>query len=322
VPDTSVETVLAHIIRQYGRSIIDEPQLCGALLRDLCPENRREVNVLLTSLREGVATELVRTSQGALVELFLGGLANRLESEHALNTHAARWAVESWALALGCITENQATISSMDAPMHSTGLEFVRIPAGEFLYGEEKERKSLPEFSITKYPVTVRQYRLFCQVTNRKMPVPPSWGWIDDHPMVNVTWHDAAAFAQWAGGSLPTERQWEKAARGTDGREYPWGNTFDESKCVCSVGKKDSASTAPVGSCPAGASPYGCMDMAGNVYEWCEDWYDSSKEDRVLRGGYWSKCNAGGFRAAYSNRSYPDYASDIGGFRVVFQGSA
>jgi len=319
--ERKVRDELKYIVKEYGISICNEPQRCVALLKDFCPENSREVNVLIIALRENVATELVRASQGVPVEILLGGLANRLESEYALTTHAARWAVESWALALGCITENQATISSMDAPVHSTGLEFVRIPAGEFLYGKEKERISLPEFSIMKYPVTVRQYRLFCQVTNRKMPSPPSWGWIDDHPIVNVTWHDAAAFAQWAGGSLPSERQWEKAARGTDGREYPWGNTFDESKCVCSVGARRS-STAPVGSCPAGASPYDCLDMTGNVWEWCEDWCDSSKDVRVMRGGSWGSLIAVNFRAACRACINPGNSNPDRGFRVVFQGSA
>ncbi len=164
------------------------------------------------------------------------------------------------------------------------GLEFVRVPAGEFLYGDKKVRTFLNEFWIMRNLVTVRQYRQFREATNRKMPDAPYWGWIDDHPVVNVTWHDAAAFAQWAGCQLPTEREWEKAARGTDGREYPWGDKFDASKCIFSVGHRRD-STAPVGSLPSGASPYGCLDMAGNAWEWCEDWYYKSHDGRVLRGG-------------------------------------
>ena len=87
--------------------------------------------------------------------------------------------------------------------------------------------------------------------------------------MVNVDWNDANAYAEWAGAALPTEAEWEKAARGTDGRIYPWGNDWDRTKCVNAV-----HSTMPVGSIPAGASPYGCQDMAGNVWQWCADWYD------------------------------------------------
>ena len=184
----------------------------------------------------------------------------------------------------------------------------------EFLIGDKPD-----EFWIMKCPVTVREYRRFCEATHRKMPDQPPWGWIDDHPMVNVTWHDANAFAKWAGCRLPMEREWEKAARGTDGREYPWGNTFDPERCVCSVVKKRS-STAPVGSSPAGVSPYGCLDMVGNVWEWCEDWYDYDRR-RVLRGGSWVNNNIDYFRASHRDCFNPGNTDISRGFRVVFQGS-
>jgi formylglycine-generating enzyme required for sulfatase activity len=108
------------------------------------------------------------------------------------------------------------------------------------------------------------------------MPESPRWGWQDDHPIVNVTWYEAAAYAKWAGTQLPTEAQWEKAARGTDGRHFPWGPHWDPAKCQCSIGAWAQAGrTAPVGSHPAGVSPFAAHDMAGNVYEWCRDWYVS-----------------------------------------------
>ena len=133
------------------------------------------------------------------------------------------------------------------------------------------------------------------------MPEVPAWGWIDTHP-VNVSWNDAKAYAKWAGVTLPTEAQWEKAARGTDGRVYPWGNDWDAAKCNNSVGANHPGKTSPVGSFPAGASPYGCLDMAGNVWQWCADWYGADYYTtspaknptgpatgtvRVLRGGSW-----------------------------------
>ena len=198
-------------------------------------------------------------------------------------------------------------------------IEWVCIPAGGFLYGDTEERRELDTFDIMKYPVTVAQYRQFCDAAGRQMPTPPSWGWQDSHPIVNVTWDDATAFAEWVGASLPTETQWEKAARGTDGREYPWGDTWDASKCANSVGKK-LTSTQPVGSYASGASPYGCMDMAGSVWEWCADLYDSTKGYRVLRGGGWydGLGSVGSCRCA-SRRPGSDRYFDWGdiGFRLA-----
>ncbi|MEI6512777.1 MAG: SUMF1/EgtB/PvdO family nonheme iron enzyme [bacterium] len=181
------------------------------------------------------------------------------------------------------------------------GAEMVWVPAGEFTMGSTDEQtaaalKELPKeyqeilksffdaekpqrkvhldgYWMYKYEVTVAQYRKFCEATKRSLPKAPDWGWKENHPMVMVSWQDAADYAKWAGVALPTEAQWEKAARGTDGRTYPWGNDWDVSKCANSVGK-ELKSTYVVGSYPAGVSPYGCMDMAGNVWEWCADWYD------------------------------------------------
>jgi len=208
------------------------------------------------------------------------------------------------------------------------GAEMVYIPAGEFIMGsndradEEEPQRSvyLDGYWMYRHPVTVAQYRKFCSETRRKMPDPPSWGWKDDHPIVNVTWHDAKAYADWAGVQLPTEAQWEKAARGTDRRAYPWGNEFDASKAVCGVRRRSEKSTAPVGSIPSGASPYGCLDMAGNVWEWCADWYDedyyrsapnrnptgpASGSRRVLRGGSWGSNYSGNVRAALRDVCMP-----------------
>jgi len=205
--------------------------------------------------------------------------------------------------------------------------------------GDEKpvHKVYLDEYYIDKFEVTVSQFREFCRETNHKMPKQPVWN-KDDHPVVNVSWQDAAAYAKWARASLPTEAQWEKAARGTDGRRYPWGNERpnEGGRYRCNYrprhGKGDGYGyTAPVGSFPTGASPYGCMDMAGNVWEWCADWYDGdyyskspsrnptgppSGNERVLRGGSW----VGHVRLVRSSlrlRHLPDNRGVSFGFRCV-----
>ncbi|MHB1461698.1 MAG: formylglycine-generating enzyme family protein [Armatimonadota bacterium] len=189
------------------------------------------------------------------------------------------------------------------------GAEMMWVPAGKFLQGQYLDFRSvqaprrsvyLDGFWIYKNEVTVVQYRTFCQATYRAMPEAPKEGWQDIYPITGVNWQDAADYAAWAQVSLPTEAQWEKAARGTDGREYPWGNSWDITKCVNY--QNSTTGIEPVGSYPTGVSPYGCMDMAGNAWEWCSDWYDanyyhvapsknpkgpSSGSMRAMRGGAW-----------------------------------
>ncbi|HLK57928.1 MAG TPA: SUMF1/EgtB/PvdO family nonheme iron enzyme [Chthonomonadaceae bacterium] len=209
------------------------------------------------------------------------------------------------------------------------GATLLYIPAGDFLMGDD-DRKNNPRRTITldgfwiyKTPVTVTQYHQLCTQTNRKMPEAPSWDWKDDHPVVNVRWNDATAYCEWAGVKLPSEAQWEKAARGTDGRQYPWGNDWDANKCQCSNKQvADAKGTAPVGSYLQGASPYGVLDMAGNVWEWCSDWYPTRPEQgeyRVRRGGAWNCGAPHALRVVYSDAYRPENGSDIIGFRCVLR---
>ena len=125
-------------------------------------------------------------------------------------------------------------------------------------------------FELARTPVTNAQYERF--VAEAGATAPPHWPAPADHPVTFVDWHEAAAFCAWAGGRLPTEAEWEKAARGTDGRTYPWGDEEDESRAAVGAGIKH-GSTSPVGSHPDGASPYGLLDMAGNVWEWTSTEY-------------------------------------------------
>ncbi len=197
-------------------------------------------------------------------------------------------------------------------------IELVYVPTGEFTMGSNESPNQMPEhkvildaYWIGKCTVTVAQFRAFCKSTSYAYPwskLRPQWGWIDTHPMVLVNWNDARSFCKWAGGDLPSEAQWEKAARGTDARQFPWGNRFDPAKL-----RTNTQSTAPVGSYPAGASPYGCLDMAGNCYQWCLDFYAANYNGmpprnptgppvgrgHILRGGDWGDDNRLSFRCAF-----------------------
>lgn len=167
--------------------------------------------------------------------------------------------------------------------------EMILIPAGKFLMGSDPQKDKeaidieqpqhtlyLPDYWIAKTPVTNVQYAAFVQATGHRVPVKWQKGKIpqgkDTHPVGGVTWHDAMAYCKWLMEAtdkpytIPSEAEWEKAARGTDGRIYPWGNTFDKSKC--NVKESGVGDTTPVDKYPQGASPYGVLDMAGNVWDW------------------------------------------------------
>ena len=182
--------------------------------------------------------------------------------------------------------ENGRAINELD------GAELIWVPTGPFLMGskagegsadEQPQRQvTLDGYWIYRYPVTLKQYQQFIETAKREMP-PLAWGqdMHADPPAdeanypFHCNWFDADAYAKWAGGMLPSEAQWEKAARGMDGRIYPWGDAWDPEKAVGMEQTiyRFSTGNKPVGSTPAGASPYGVEDMAGNVYEWVHDWY-------------------------------------------------
>lgn len=171
--------------------------------------------------------------------------------------------------------------------------DMVLVPAGEFAMGENtrynwsfmlayniydgpEHMVYLDAFYIDKYEVTNEQYKNFVDETGFRRPQ----CWNDarfnrpNQPVVGITWDDAVAYAKWDGKRLPTEAEWEKAARGTDRRLWPWGNKFDKTKCT--VWESGIKATTPVGNYENGKSPYGCYDMAGNVWEWCDDYYDQN----------------------------------------------
>jgi formylglycine-generating enzyme required for sulfatase activity len=225
----------------------------------------------------------------------------------------------------------------------------VYVPAGEFQMGstdadrdardEEKPAHTvdLNAFWIGKTEVSNAQYRLCVDAGVCEEPTCWENGDLNaaDQPVVCVTWDDAQAYATWAGGRLPTEAEWEMAARGTDGRLYPWGGNAPE--CDQANYKGCVGRTTTVGSYLDGASPYGALDMAGNVWEWVADWYDEdyysrsparspqgpdSGERRVVRGGSFDMSEPR-LRGAFRIGNRPAYSNWDLGFRVlVAAGSA
>ena len=241
----------------------------------------------------------------------------------------------------------------------------VKVETGEFIRGSDKKKADsdekplrkiyLDEFLIGKYPVTNHEYKKFVDdhgYGNKNFWTEEGWKWKqkekinessfwhdrewkgENFPIVDISWYEACAYAKWLSKKtgdayrLPTEAEWEKAARGTDGRVYPWGNDFYKSKCnsdVTGLGR-----TSPVGIFPEGTSPFDCFDMSGNVWEWCSDWFGkeyykkssaknpkgpSSGPYRVFRGGSWSM-SPKFCRASFRGRNHPYFRGCVV-FRLV-----
>lgn len=238
-------------------------------------------------------------------------------------------------LVKAALRSRSALDSSADAVRAIIGdpFEWCEVPAGEFIYGDDDNQDAaprqiltLPAFVVAKYPITYRQFQFFIDAkdgfrdvrwwegleSRRSKPPDDQEFKFDDHPRENVSWYDSVAFCRWLsfklGGvydldkvsewvvRLPTEFEWEKAARGTDGRVYPYGDQFHAKKC--NTQESNIGKTTPVTQYPQGVSPYGTSDMCGNVLEWCLSNYDNPAQDAasenmrseiwwVVRGGSW-----------------------------------
>ncbi len=190
----------------------------------------------------------------------------------------------AWVMSPGCGAPQRQPPPDLE-PM-------VLVPAGEFLMGQDAGANAsdespqhkiwLGDFYLDRTEITNAQFKAFCDATSRIYPNNPMWdsGYFlgkPDHPVVNITYEQARAYCAWARKRLPTEAEWEKAARGVDGQLYPWGNVWDPERANL-TGDESKADrflrAAPVGSFAKGASPYGALDMVGNVWEWCADWFD------------------------------------------------
>ena len=239
-----------------------------------------------------------------------------------------RWILIAVSAMLIYLIPAQAAVKEKDFPLPGGGsIQMIYIPAGEFLMGNNgHEPYSYPDelpqhkvyltgYWIGKFEVTRGQYKKFIEAggyDNQAYWSPEGWIWkssrkepgmwvekslwdspeftqTDDHPVVGVSYYEAEAFCKWAGFDLPTEAQWEKAARwdGKHARVFPWGDEWDAQKCNnWNDDLYKGYQSAPVGSYPSGASPYGCMDMGGNLWEWCRDWYDPDYYSKKPKGGW------------------------------------
>ncbi len=258
-------------------------------------------------------------------------------------------------LLAGCSSAPVIPVPPKERIHAKDGSVLIEIPAGDFVMGSDEYRDSKPRFNLNldaywigKHEVTNRQFAAFVQATgyqaegNWRQSFKPG---LENHPVVSVSWYDAQAYCRWAGLRLPTEAEWEKAARGLDGRLYPWGDTWDAQKCnnrdlkrpdllarMASV--HNGRGTLPIGSFPEGASPFGLLDAAGNVFEWTTSPFDpypyrtddgrEANDDPIevsLRGGGWAYRHVGFFRTDTRSRCKPPIFTFFVGFRVAGSGS-
>ncbi|MBA3686545.1 MAG: SUMF1/EgtB/PvdO family nonheme iron enzyme [Planctomycetes bacterium] len=235
------------------------------------------------------------------------------------------------------------------------GAEMVWVPAGWFRMGMDKDtavrqaaqlgyadyheiagEESFPErlvhvqgFYIDRCEVTFARWKRFVDAMSWKpTTIPPSWVGPElkseeaELPIASVTWQAAQEYANWAGKQLPSEAMWEKSARGTDGRWYPWGNELPNRELGVISMTDALPGPQPVGSCPKGASPYGCLDMAGNVYEWTSDWkepYPNNPEVTGEWGHRWAALRGGSFyhtRHSYRTVKRFGFPADVTYFHV------
>ena len=398
--------------------LVEEPAKVRGLLRDCCGTFKKEISVLVVAQEDRVATDLITSSRAQPKAMLLSRLAQRLQTDHGIDEEAARWAVESWALALGKIEPSELiSVETIPAaprrhtptpappaiprpagkPAHvrisvvppapitpkpvrqflkfSVGAlvlllcialsvvwfkrdeaapppplpdppeGMVLIPAGEFIMGNEQDGDELerPEHSVRMNAFFIDRYKVSCADYARFAVATANWPstWSsrcapgrERLPVTGLKWHEANAYAQWAGKRLPTEAEWEYAARGTNKRRYPWGSEW---RTGFANAENSLGHITSVDQFPQNVSPFGVVEMVGNVWEWTasdlttysgmplpkqvmrRQVIDEVIFGKVIRGGSWQDDKED--TTTTIRRGYPADGADINydntGFRCV-----
>jgi len=348
-----VRTKLTELVGRFGLDLSNDARRCEALLRDVCGEHKREINALVSAIRDGAGTELRQSSAGVPKELIIARLTKRLHENFGLVEDLARWAVESWVVAIGVAGADEFRSFTPDVRPNSfiqpepyvqkeiavdlgngIKLEMVLIPAGEFMMGNDIE-KPVHKVTITK-PFYLGKYQVTQEQWQAPMGGNPSDYKGPRNPVENVSWDDCQQFfgnlnviAGRQGGEfvLPTEAQWEYACRAGSTDKFCFGDYENQLGEYAWYTTNSGSKTHPVGVKKPNA--WGLYDMHGNVWEWCQDWYGAYRAEavddpsgpakgsnRVFRGGGWDDF-AWICRSAYRNRITPEYRFNPLGFRVA-----
>jgi formylglycine-generating enzyme required for sulfatase activity len=339
-----------------AKVLIDDAVLSGTVFTDEIAEKTKEVEVSVSAAGFRPYVGKVMLTRGSASTLRVSMERKATEPVKPLVTpmpKPVKRSVTSTSKPVKSITLTSKPANRLTKyPELGAYVESLRsIPAGKFKMGSTKYSDEKPVHSVTlsafrmgATPVTVAVWKEYCAATGTTLPKAPDWGLLDSHPIVNVSWNDImgidgkGGFCAWASDiagfrlTLPTEAQWEYAARGgQDGLQYPWGNTFDDSKLWCSL-KTERSRTAPVvRSSNIYRNAFGLTDMVGNVWQWFSDLYGpytgteetdpvgpatTSDNVRCVRGGSWGYYYPDNFRCANRLRFSPDNWFSNFGFRL------
>jgi formylglycine-generating enzyme required for sulfatase activity len=291
-----------------------------AIILNNVPVGNNDVQIRYFSGHESAEQVLIEPGKIAVVEIDVLGLQSKEFSDGLISIGTNHQGFEEYWRTLD-------------------GAVVVKIPAGKFLMGspegqgeahEQPQREVfVSEFLIDKTEVTWRQYKKFAEAEGKSLPPEPLWGALGNYPVSSTIWSEAQNYCRWAGGRLPSEAEWEKSARGVDGRVYSWGDKWNPTRCNSIAGGEHRPEA--VGSFPNCVSPYGVLDMSGSLWEWIDDYYDKNYyiqneaenprgpefgQERVKRGSNWMN-HPMTFKVAFRAKSSPTWRNVHHGFRCM-----